>query len=185
MLDYIRKEQVEIAPSEEGTVDKFYLPHPAVKKEKQGETKWGIVFDGSFHGDHLPSLNNALDMGPNLLPEILATLLRFRLYPLGILGAIGQAILQLSLNRRERDLTRIFWYRVIKDEYRNYDITRQIITYRFTRLPFGLTCSPFILSATVRELADMYKAEFPTEAALVENSTFRLTSPWARKMTIV
>jgi len=49
VLDYKNKEQVEIAPSEEGTVDEFYLPHYAVKKEKRGETKWGIVFDGSSH----------------------------------------------------------------------------------------------------------------------------------------
>jgi len=39
MLDYIKKEQVEIAPSEEGTVYEFYLTHHAVKKEKRGETK--------------------------------------------------------------------------------------------------------------------------------------------------
>ena len=53
-----------------------------------------------------------------------------------------------------------------------YDTTREMITYRFTRLPFGLTYSPFLLSATIRELADMYKTEFPTAAALVDNSTF-------------
>ena len=111
-------------------------------------------------------------MGPNLLPETLVTLLRFRLYPVGIIGNIGQAFLQLSLNRRGRDLTRFFCYRVIKDEDGNYDTTREIITYCFTQLPSGLTCSPFLLSATTTELADMYKAEFPTAAALVGNSTF-------------
>jgi len=111
-------------------------------------------------------------MGPNLLPEILATLLRFRLHPVGIIGDVGQAFLQLSLHRRDRDLTRFFWYRIIKDEDGNYDTTREIITYRFSRLPFGLTRSPFLLSATIRELADMYKAEFPTDATLVDKSTF-------------
>jgi len=111
-------------------------------------------------------------MGPNLLPEILATLLRFRLYPVGIIGDIGQAFLQLIPNKRDRDLTRFFWYRVIKDKEGNYDTTREMITYRFTRLPFGLTCGPFLLSATIRELADMYKAEFTNAGALVENSTF-------------
>ena len=45
MLDYIRKGQVEIVPSGEGTVDEFYLTHRAVKKEKLGETRWWIVFD--------------------------------------------------------------------------------------------------------------------------------------------
>ena len=43
ILDYIKKEQVEIALSEEGTVDEFYLRHHAVRKEKRGETKWSIV----------------------------------------------------------------------------------------------------------------------------------------------
>jgi len=34
MLDYKRKEQVEIATSGEETADEFYLPHHALKKEK-------------------------------------------------------------------------------------------------------------------------------------------------------
>jgi hypothetical protein len=38
-LDYIKKKQVKISLSEEGTVDEFYLPHHAVKKEKRGEAK--------------------------------------------------------------------------------------------------------------------------------------------------
>jgi hypothetical protein len=107
---------VEIAPSEEGTADGFYLHHHAVNTEKRGEAKWKIVFDGSCHEDHAPSLNDALEMGPNLLPEILATLLRFRMYPVGIIGDIGQAFLQLSLNKEDRDLRRYFWYRVTKDK---------------------------------------------------------------------
>jgi len=89
MLDYIRKEQVEIATSGEETTDEFYLPHHALKREKRGEEKWTIVFDGSSHEDNAQSLNDALEVGPNLLPEILATLLRFRLYPVGIIGDIG------------------------------------------------------------------------------------------------
>ena len=32
--------------------------------------------------------------------------------------------------------------------------------------------NPFLLSATIRELADIYKLEFHTAAALVDNSTF-------------
>jgi hypothetical protein len=84
MLDYVNKEHMEIAPSEEGTADDFYLPHYAVKKEKRGQAKCRIVFDGSSNENHAPSLSDTLDMGSNLLPEILATLLRFRIYPVGI-----------------------------------------------------------------------------------------------------
>ena len=46
------------------------------------------------------------------------------------------------------------------------------MTYSFTRLPFGLTCSPFLLSATLREHADRHKGTFPTAAPLVDSNTF-------------
>jgi len=84
ILNYITRGQVETAPAEEPTSTVFYLPHQAVKKEKHGKTKWKIVFDASSHETNVPSLNNVLEMGPNLLPEIVAILLRFRLHPTGI-----------------------------------------------------------------------------------------------------
>ena len=88
-LYYIKREQVEIAPSEEGTVDELYLPHHAVKKETQGEAKWWIIFDGSSHENHAPSLSDVLEMGPNFLPEILATRQRFRCIQQGSMALLG------------------------------------------------------------------------------------------------
>ena len=44
MLDYIRKEQVEIATTGEEITDESYLLDHAVKREKPGEAKWRIVF---------------------------------------------------------------------------------------------------------------------------------------------
>jgi len=46
------------------------------------------------------------------------------------------------------------------------------MTYCFTRLPFGLTCSPFLLSAALREHADRHKGTFPTAAPLVDSNTY-------------
>jgi len=48
----------------------------------------------------------------------------------------------------------------------------ELITYRFTRLSIGLTCSPFLLSATIRTLATMYHDTYPTAYALVDRSTY-------------
>jgi hypothetical protein len=48
----------------------------------------------------------------------------------------------------------------------------EVMTYRFTRLPFGLTCSPFLLSAAVTEHADRHKDTFPTAAPLIDSNTF-------------
>jgi hypothetical protein len=59
------------------------------------ETKWRIIFDASSYEKGLPSLNDSLEMGLNLLQQIFAALLRFRLNPVGIVGDIHQAFVHL------------------------------------------------------------------------------------------
>jgi len=55
ILDYIRKGQVEIAPSGEGNLDEFYLPHHAVKKEKEGKQDGGLFsMDPPIKTTHRP-----------------------------------------------------------------------------------------------------------------------------------
>ncbi|KAJ4430640.1 hypothetical protein ANN_19230, partial [Periplaneta americana] len=88
MMDYIVKGHVDLVALGSQPYDEFYLPHQLVKKEKRG-------------GDD-PSLNDSLEMGPNLLPEVLSILLRFRTYRTAIIGNIEQAILQLKLDRKDR-----------------------------------------------------------------------------------
>jgi hypothetical protein len=66
----------------------------------------------------------------------------------------------LLLDEADRDLTRFLWYKISQDDKGNYYTTDEVATFRFTRLPFGLTCSSFLLSATVRELASNKRKEF-------------------------
>jgi hypothetical protein len=47
-----------------------------------------------------------------------------------------------------------------------------VICYRLTRLPFGLNCSPFLLSAAVGELAATHTDTFPKAAMFVDRSTY-------------
>jgi hypothetical protein len=77
-------------------------------QRKRGDTKWRIVFDASSHEEGVPSLNDALEMGPKLLPELFAILLTFRLNPVAIIGDIHQTLLQLQLDPKYKDLTRFF-----------------------------------------------------------------------------
>ncbi|GFT31710.1 integrase catalytic domain-containing protein [Nephila pilipes] len=80
MQDYIDKEQVEIVSHETHNKERlFYLPHHSVKEIANEETKCRLVFNASAHSPGHLSLNNALEIGPYLLPNIMATLLRFRL----------------------------------------------------------------------------------------------------------
>jgi len=68
-------------------------------------------------------------MGPKLLHEIFAILLRFRLYHTAIVSDITQAFLQLALDEKERDLTRFFWYKITQDSEGHYDTTDKVMTY--------------------------------------------------------
>jgi hypothetical protein len=110
-------------------------------------------------------------MGPKLLPEIFATLFRFRLNPVAIVGDIHQALLQLQVDEKDKELTSFIWYRVLRDDGGNNNTTEDVMCYCFTRLPFGLTSSPFLLSVSMWELATVHNGSFSTAAALVDSST--------------
>jgi len=129
-------------------------------------------FDASSHKTNAPSLSEVLEMGPNLSPESFANLLRFRLHFAAIISDISQAFLQMALDERDRDLTRFVWYRITQESEGHYRTTDEIITYRFTRLPFGLTHSPFLLSAALRENAGRHNGTIPTAAPLVDSNIF-------------
>ncbi|GBL94031.1 hypothetical protein AVEN_185008-1 [Araneus ventricosus] len=85
MQDYIDKNQVEIVPETSANGYRtFYLPHNAVKSQKNQSLN-RIVFDGSSYSPGNPFLNEVLEQGPNLLPEILATSLSRRLHKQAII----------------------------------------------------------------------------------------------------
>ncbi|GFQ74645.1 uncharacterized protein TNCT_34371 [Trichonephila clavata] len=103
MQDYIDKKQVEaVLRDTQNEVRLFYLPHHAVKKITNEEIKWRIVFDASSHSPGHPSLNDGLEAGPNLLPDFLAMLLRFRLSKIAIASDGSQGFLQLVLADEDR-----------------------------------------------------------------------------------
>jgi hypothetical protein len=69
------------------------------------------------------------------------------------------------------DFTRFLWYRNSQDGKGDYYTTNEAVTYRFTRLGFGLICFPFLLSVVVRELVAL-KRDHPTAAPLIDPSMF-------------
>ncbi|GBL97172.1 hypothetical protein AVEN_87091-1, partial [Araneus ventricosus] len=118
------------------------------------------------------SLNEVLEQGPNLLPEILATLLRFRLHKQAIICDGSQAFLQLTLSEEDRDATRFLWFRTEKDADGKTHLLNYILIYRFSRLPFGLSPNPFLLSASLRELVSKNSDTYPLAAKQLEGNIF-------------
>ena len=116
-----------------------YLPHRPVIREDKKTTKIRAVFDASCSTGG-PSLNDCLYSGPNLLSKIFDVLLRFRLNRIGILADIKQAFLNVGIADEHKDFLRFLWL----------DSDNKIVVYRFLRVVFGITSSPFLLNCTIR-----------------------------------
>lgn len=115
-----------------------YLGHFPVQKARDGSYR--LVYDAKAKprkGEL--SLNNCLEKGPTMINLLASILIKFRLKAYGCVGDIMKAFLMIVVNPKDRDCLRLLWE---KDG--------QVCMYRFARLPFGLTCSPFILAATLK-----------------------------------
>lgn len=128
-----------------------YLPHQLVLTPGK-TTKLRVVFDASAKGKNGASLNEALYQGPLLLPNLVGVLLRARQYRHLLIADIEKAFLQIGLHQKDRDATRFLW---VRDTNRPVD-SSNLEVYRYTRVLFGISSSPFLLAAVVRHHLEQY-----------------------------
>lgn len=153
--EQLAKGIIEEAERKEGSLEHF-LPHHGVVTKKLR-----IVYESSAHLRGKPSLNDLLFRGPVLLPDLVGLLLRFRRPEVAIWADIEAAFLQLSLPERDREVTKFLWIR---------DITlpltpKNLVIYRFQRVPFGVISSPFLLAATVKHHLSLNGSDLAREIA--------------------
>lgn len=141
-----------------------YLPHRAVCKESSLTTKLRPVFDASAKDKNGKSLNACLDKGINFLDKIPDLLIGFRTGCIGISADIAKAFLQVSVCPNDRNYLRFFWW---KDKAR-----RDFMEYRHCRVVFGLTSSPFLLSATIQHHLEQIKGEQKNTADILASSFY-------------
>ena len=145
----------EIQPNSTPKGIVHYLPHHCVIKTEKSTSKVRIVYDGSAKANRKSiSLNQCLHAGPSLVNNMIAVLMQFRMYKIGIVADISKAFLQIQITEKDRDLTRFIW----KHDGCSNNIMK---TYRFTRVPFGLASSPFLLNATLKFHINTYKELYP------------------------
>ncbi|UYV65928.1 hypothetical protein LAZ67_3005902 [Cordylochernes scorpioides] len=149
-----------------------YLPHRPVLKDSH-TTPIRPVFDASCKKKGLPSLNQCLEKGDNLIELIPDLLLRFRLGKYGIIADIRKAFLQIQVREEDREFLRFLWWK--KDQ-------KTLKFYRHCRVVFGLTSSPFLLAATIKyhlslpQFQDNRCAELLARSFYVDNCILSLSS---------
>ena len=123
-----------------------YIPHHCIIKPGSNTTKIRIVYDASAKTkSNNKSLNDCLERGPLLLPDLCGMLVRFRMEPIAITSDVEKAFLQVGLNMTDRDVTRFLWVKNIELP----PTPDNVEVLRFARVPFGVISSPYLLSATI------------------------------------
>ena len=139
---------IEEVPSEEVHCANptFYLPHRPVVRESSSSTKIRPVFDASAKGLNKVSLNDCMEKGPNLIPNLVQILVRFRKWPIALVADIKKAFLQIAVQKVDQDVHRFLW-----------ELDGQLRIMRIVRVPFGNRASPFLLNATIRHHLGKYE----------------------------
>ena len=144
-----------------------YLPHHGITREDKETTKLHIVFDGSAKDvKTVYSLNDCLEKGPNRIPHIFDTLVRYRRNSIGLVADIEKAFHQIVIVESDRDMLHFLWFDDINKD------KPEIVQFRFCKLVFGLTPSPAILAETIQHHLTRYLLTEPHMADLMADSFY-------------
>ena len=116
--------------------DVYYLPHSDVFDPLRDTTKLRVVFDASATTGTGKSLKDCLLPGPPLQQKVAAIVMRFRTKQIALIGDCQKMFLQVGIEEADRDFIRFLW----KDPD---DPDGKVQIFRFTKLIFGATDSPF------------------------------------------
>lgn len=123
-----------------------------------------VVFDGSAKSsnDDL-SLNDCLQKGPNLVPHLFDTVIKFSGYPIGIITDTERAFHQIQIAPNDKRMLKFLW---LDDIEKGRSKVKQ---YQFRRLPFDLTPSPPILASTILYHLSKCKEKEPKIVSLLHD----------------
>ncbi|KAL9958393.1 hypothetical protein ACROYT_G035399 [Oculina patagonica] len=163
--DQLQKGIIEVVPDEDSANTlKHYIPHHEIVTPEKTTTKIRIVFDASAKTRKgSQSLNESLHRGPIILEDLCGLLMRFRLNKVALVADVEKAFHQVGLQSEDRDVTRFVW---LKDATKP-TLENNVQVLRFTRVPFGMISSPFLLAATVKY--HLNRADTPVAKKISDN----------------
>ncbi|XP_045023784.1 uncharacterized protein LOC123468396 [Daphnia magna] len=143
-----------------------YLPHHPVYRTDKATTKIRPVFDGAARSKYGPSLNDVLETGPNLNPDLLSVLMRFRMNQIAWIADIEKAFLNIALQPEDAEAVRFYGQENRKNPTPISSRTNG------KGVPFGLSSSPFLLRVTINKHFLSVKSRFSTTVEQIEEQLY-------------
>ena len=162
MKEQLAEGIVEKAPDKPRADRTFYMPHKPVIREDATTTKVRIVFDASSKPHPLAnSINEYMYTCPPLQPLLWDIMVRVRMSTHILLADIQKAFLQISIREEDRDAFRFLFNVNGKEQH-----------LRFTRVPFGVEASPFLLGATLQYHYEQQPTELEETVEALKEDTY-------------
>lgn len=142
----------------------FYITHHEVFKEESSSTPVRIVSNSSLKNQDGVSLNSLLMKGPNMLNNIFGVQLRFRTYPVALVGDVAKMYNSIDTTVKERHLRRLLW--------RNMNSSEEPKVYGVEVVMFGDTPAAAIADEAVCRSADKGKEIDEVAAEKIKKDRF-------------
>ena len=143
--------------------ESIFLPHHGVWKEASSTTKLTTVFNGSWKTRPGISLNQLLLAGPNLLPNLVDLICRWRNYRYAFTADVEKMYRQIWVYPDDQHFQSILW-RVSPD--------LPIEIFRLLTVTYGVVSSTFLSQRTLKQLAVNHASEFPIGAQILHSETY-------------
>jgi len=163
MKEYEQLGHMEPAIQQEGNNRCYFLPHHLVFKETSSITKTRVEFYGSAKTSNGLSLNDILQVGATVQPDLYTIVLRFRTHQVCFTADIVKMYRQIVVHPEDRDLQRILW---------RYSTDKPIQEYRLTTVTYGTSSAPFLATRSLKKLADDNEQKYPRAAQVLNNDFY-------------
>ena len=131
----------------------FYMPPWPVVCKTAVSFKVRLVFDALARRYNEVSLNDCMELGPNLMSNLIEILVRFRRWCISISSDVEKAFLQISVSEGDLDLHKF-----------SQNLSRETKHMWFQGVPLGNCASPFLLNAIIQH----HLAKFPSTKVIEE-----------------
>lgn len=151
-----------------------FLPHSAVFRPDHESTKCRVVLLSNLSekpsNNHQPTINHnqAMLSGPNLNHKISTAITKLRFNKFILLFDLKKAFLSIGLKEADKNKLLFYWYENVREgDFR-------LKTYKCSRLPFGIKCSPTLLMLAMDKILVQDAKNDPKEIKDLKHLTYDL-----------